>query len=125
MGLSKPSDYPDKALDWYEEFDRRRRAEIKSLLTEDVIAEHAASPSGYRSFHSPKLQRVLNYFRTRPILGKYAVYASRPWKEYRIAVVSERGQPPNVLDEPVFPGEDEAAHGVFLRRVDHLRSTSE
>jgi branched-chain amino acid transport system permease protein len=125
MSLSKPSDYPDKGLVWYEYYDRRRRAEIKRLLTEEVIAEHEANPLGYRNFHSPALQRVLNYFRAQPILGKYFVYASEPWKEYRIAAVVERGRPARVFDEPVFATEEEAMHGVFMRRVEELRASTD
>ena len=63
MGLATPSDFPDKAQDWDEEFDRRRRPEIEKLLTDEVIAEHEANPLGYRDFHRWELQRVLNYFR--------------------------------------------------------------
>jgi hypothetical protein len=124
MGLATPSDFPDKAQDWDEEFDRRRRPEIERLLTDDVIAEHEANPLGYRDFHSWELQRVLNYFRAQPVLGKYFVYASKPWEEYRIAVVVGRGEPPAILSEPVFVTEEEAMHGVFMRRVADLRASA-
>ena len=123
MGVSAPSDHPDKALLWNDEFERRRREEIGSLLTEELIAEHEANPLGYRKFHSPALQRVLNYFRAQPILGKYFVYASEPWRRYRIAMVTERGEPPKILDEPVFASEEEAMHGVFLKRCEDLRAS--
>ena len=125
MGVRTPSEHPDKAPDWYEEYDRRRRLEIRSLLTAEVISEHEANPLGYRHFHSPALQRVLNYLRSQPILGKYFVYASKPWQEYRIAAVVERGQPPHVFDEPVFATEEEAMHGVFLRRVEDLHASTD
>ena len=125
MGLSSPSDYPDKSLLWYEAYDRRRRAEIRSLLTAEVIAEHEANPLGYRKFHSPTLQRVLNYFRAQPIPGKYFVYASEPWKQYRIAAVVDRAQPAKIFDKPVFATEEQAMHGVFLRRVEDLRASAE
>ena len=117
MGLANPSEFPDKASSWNEEFDRRRRADMLRLLTDDVIAEHEANPLGYRHFHSWPLQRVLNYFRAQPVLGKYFVYASKPWHEYRIAVVVGRGEPAEILEEPVFATEEEAMHGVFMRRV--------
>lgn len=122
MGLANPSEFPDKASSWNEEFDRRRRADILRLLTDDVIAEHEANPLGYRRFHSWPLQRVLNYFRAQPVLGKYFVYASNPWHEYRIAVVVGRGEPAEILEEPVFATEEEAMHGVFMRRVEELRA---
>jgi hypothetical protein len=125
MGLSRPSDFPDKGMVWWEHYDRRRRAEIAGLIDADVIAEHEANPLGYRSFHSPRLQRILNYFRSQPILGKYFVYASEPWREYRIAMVVERGEPATILDEPVFATEEEAMHGVFMRRIADLRARAD
>ena len=123
MGISTPSEYPDKELVWDEYFNHRRRAELKGLLTEEVIAEHKANPLGYRKFHSPALQRVLNYFRAQSILGKYFVYASEPWREYRVAGVTERGRPAEILAEPVFASEEEAMHGVFMLRSDELRAS--
>ena len=117
MALVDPAEYPNREEDWRRRFDEERRKEISSLLTDELVAEHQANPLGYRNFHSPELQKVLNYFRTRPILGKYAIYASRPWEEYRIAVITERGEMAKVLDEPVFGSEEEAMHGVFMRRV--------
>jgi branched-chain amino acid transport system permease protein len=125
MGVSQPSDYPDRSEAWLAEFARRRREEIRHLLTDEVVAEHAANPLGYRRFHTAGLQHVLNYFRSQPVLGKYFVYASVPWREYRIAAVSERGERALILDEPVFATEEEAMHGVFLRRVDELRTSGD
>jgi hypothetical protein len=125
MGLTKPSDHPDKGLVWYEVFDRMRRAEILNLLTDEVIAEHEANPVGYRNFHSANLQRVLNYFRGAPILGKYFIYTTEPWKEYRIAIIEERGKPPIIFDKPLFTSEEEAMHGVFLRRIEDLRASAD
>ena len=124
MGLSNPHDYQDRALVWYEYHDHVRRDEIRSLINDEVIGEHEANPTGYRQFHSPRLQRVLNDFCTQPIVGKYFVYATEPWEEYRIGIVRERGQPPEILDEPVFGSEDEAMHGVFVRRVAELTGRS-
>ena len=122
MGLVDPSHHRDKAQDWTKYFDLQRRQEILDLLTDEIIAEHKANPIGYRKFHSPGLQRVLNYFRTQTILGKYYVYSSEPWEDYRIAVVVERGKAPAILEKPVFASEEEAMHGVFLRRVADLRA---
>ena len=43
MGVSIPSDHPDKALVWNEEFRRRRAEEVETLLTDELIAEHGSS----------------------------------------------------------------------------------
>jgi hypothetical protein len=121
MGLVDPGAYRNREEVWRDRFESRRRVQIMDLLTDDVIEEHARNPLGYRDFHSPVLQMVLNYFRTQAILGKYAVYASRPWEEYKIAVITERGEVATVLDTPTYRSEEEAMHGVFTRRVADLR----
>lgn len=120
--VTRPADYRDRAGDWYAYHDRERRKEIAAILRDhaEVIDEHEDNPIGYRGHHSPELQRVLNYMRTAPILGKYFVYASEPWKGYRLATIDERGKPPEVMDEPVYASEEEAMHGVFLKRVEDI-----
>jgi len=47
--------------------------------------------------------------------------AVEPWREYRLCTLSGvRGEPPKVLDAPVFSTEEEALHGVFVARVRDL-----
>jgi hypothetical protein len=108
----------DKALHYYDRFDRGLRAELRRLVTDDVIAEHRANPLGRRGPQSEALRRLLNYFRRAPQAGKLAVVAVEPWREYRLATLSGvRGEQPKVLDEPLFATEEDALHGVFLARV--------
>ncbi|MFD1705971.1 hypothetical protein ACFSCZ_04285 [Siminovitchia sediminis] len=120
--LSNPNDYQDKGNDWYEYYDNKRRHEILSILRKhpEIIKEHEENPLGYRKHHSLLLQRVLNYFRMQPVLGKYFIYSDDYWKEYRIAVNVELGQRPKILEEPVFDSEEEAMHAVFLKRIEDL-----
>jgi hypothetical protein len=111
----------DKAFHYYERFDRALRAELRALATEEVIAEHRANPLGARGPQSEPLRRLLNYFRRLPQAGKHVVVAVEPWREYRLGVLSAtRGEPPRLLDGPVFATEEEALHGVFLARVRDL-----
>ena len=111
----------DKALAYYERFDRVQRAQLKPLVTDEVIAEHRANPLGERGAQSEPLRRLLNYFRRLPQGGKHVVVAVEPWREYRLGVLSAvRGEAPQVLDAPVFATEEEALHGVFLARVRDL-----
>jgi branched-chain amino acid transport system permease protein len=110
----------DRQLEVTELFDRGARQRTAALLTEEVIAEHAANPSGP---HGDALQRVLRYFRRAPIPGKFVIVAVRPWAEYRIAALTgARGTAPTLLDDGPYPSEAEAMHGVFLRRVEQLRA---
>jgi hypothetical protein len=125
MALARPSDYKDKALDWNAYFDKLRRREIVDLITDEVIAEHEANPTGYRKFLSWRLQRVLNYMRQQPVLGKYFIYTRGAWRDYRIAIIDERGKSPRLLDGQVFQTEEQAMHGAFMLRVKDLRESVE
>lgn len=108
----------DKALFYYERFDRELRRRLRPLIDDALIAEHRANPLGP---HGDRLRRVLNYFRRSPQAGKYVVVAVERWREYRLARLSGiRGEPPEVLDEPVFASEEEAMHGAFLARIRDL-----
>jgi hypothetical protein len=108
----------DRQLQVYADFDAKLRERIRALVTPELITEHAAKPLGQ---HSDSLERVLNYFRRQPQAGKYIIVATKPWEEYRIGVLSGvRGEPATILDGPSFASEDEALHGIFLRRIDDL-----
>jgi hypothetical protein len=109
----------DRQLQVYADWDAKQRERIKALITDDLIEEHRAKPLGQ---HSDALERVLNYFRRQPVQGKYIIVATTPWQEYRIGVLSGvRGKTAEILDGETFATEEEAMHGVFLRRVRELR----
>jgi branched-chain amino acid transport system permease protein len=112
----------DRQLQVYADWDAKQRERIKALITDELIAEHDASPLGP---HSDALQRVVGYFRRQPQAGKYMIVAVRPWEEYRIASLSGlRGIPAQVLpDSEAYPTEEAAMHGIFLRRIRDLRES--
>jgi hypothetical protein len=98
-----------------EDFDRRLRARLRASISENMIAEHQASPGGP---HRDALSRVLRYFRSAPIAGKYAIYAERHFAHYRIVSFSgRRGIPPSPIDDRIFINPEAAAHAIFLLRV--------
>jgi branched-chain amino acid transport system permease protein len=102
----------------HQDWDRKQRARIRALITDDLIDEHRRKPLGQ---HSDDLERVLQYFRTRPVGGKYVGVMTQPWVEYRIGVLpGVRGQVATILDDEVFSTEEEVLHGIFLRRVRDL-----
>jgi branched-chain amino acid transport system permease protein len=110
--------FEDKQLYVYERFGAKIRAELKALITEELIQEHRTSIYARRS---DALERVLNYFRRAPMPGKYILIALKPWEEYAIAVCSGvRGEGPRILDDERFATEEEGLHGIFLRRVRDL-----
>ena len=111
----------DRQLQVYAFFDGRLRERTKALITDELIAEHAASPTGR---HSDALERVLSFFRRQPLQGKYIIVAVKPWQEYRIGVLSgARGTPAKVLHDEVYATEEEALHGIFTRRVRELMAS--
>jgi branched-chain amino acid transport system permease protein len=111
----------DRQLQVYADWDAKQRERIRALITDELIEEHRQQPLGQ---HSDALERVLNYFRRQPQAGKYIIVATTPWQEYRIGVLSGvRGKTATILDDATFATEEEAMHGVFLRRVRDLRAS--
>jgi hypothetical protein len=110
----------DRQVQVYADWDAKQRERIKALIEDDLIEEHTRKPLGQ---HSDALERVLQYFRRQPGAGKYIIVATKAWGEYRIGVLSgERGEVPEILDDATFATEEEAMHGIFLRRVADLRA---
>lgn len=105
----------------YYRFDRENRDQIRALVTEDLVAEHAANPIGV---HSDQLQRVLAYFRRGLVAGKYIVIAEVPFAAYRIGILNgERGNPIAISDE-VYPTENQVLHAIFVRRLHDIGALS-
>jgi branched-chain amino acid transport system permease protein len=108
----------DKDIVYMRRFDKMQRDYLKTLVSSEVIEEHRRSPQGQ---HSEALQRLLIYFRTRPQVDKYAIAIVELFKAYRIVALSgQRGVPPRVVEDRIYPTQKEAFHGVFLRRVQDL-----
>lgn len=127
VGLTNPTEYRDRATDWYEYFENKRGREILAILRNhpEIIKEHEDNPLGYQKHHSLLLQRVLNYLRAQPVLGKYFIYSDDYRRVYQIAVNVELGQRPEILREPVFASEEEAMHGGFMKRIEGLENLLE
>ena len=110
---------PDQQLVYFARFDERLRKHLHSLLTDELIAEHKASPQGK---HSDGLERVLNYFRRPP---KYGLY-SRSATEYQlIGLPVAPGGSPEPLNGRIFTSKDAATHAVFLRHVEDFLENSQ
>jgi branched-chain amino acid transport system permease protein len=108
----------DKQAIYLRRFDARLRADLKKLITEDLIQEHRAT---FGKRRSDALERVLTYFRSTAVADKYAALAVKPFAEYRIVALSgRRGVPPRVVDDQIFTSVEDALHGVFLKRVQDL-----
>jgi branched-chain amino acid transport system permease protein len=117
MTLSDPASCRDKTLDWMSYFNANRRDELARLVTPELIAEHRNDPAGSVVRHSPALQEVLIYLRTRAVDGKPFAYAEQPYRKYRIGRMRGRGKAPEILNDEIFTTERDAIHAVFLHRL--------
>ncbi|MBK6659706.1 MAG: hypothetical protein IPG43_16850 [Proteobacteria bacterium] len=105
----------DRQLLVYARFTEELRAEMRPLITEDLIEEHRRRPLGQ---HSDTLMRLLNMFRRAPA---YALYSRVPCREFQVIrlPVSE-GSEPTPVDDVVYTDQNEALHAVFLRNLEDL-----
>ncbi|AZO07709.1 MULTISPECIES: branched-chain amino acid ABC transporter permease [unclassified Mesorhizobium] len=108
----------NKDLVYFHRYDKMQRDYLKTLVSPEIIDEHQRSPLGQ---HSEALERLLLYFRRAALPDKYAITVVEPFKAYRIVALSgHRGVAPRVVEDKIYPTQDEAYHGVFLRRVQDL-----
>lgn len=108
----------DKDSIYFRRFDKMQRDFLKTLISDDLIREYEEKPLGQ---HSEALERVLNYFRRQPQNDKYAVMAVKPFEAYRIVALSgQRGVPPRLVEDRVYPTVEDAYRAVFRRRVQDL-----
>lgn len=105
-------------------FDRALRERLAGLVTEALVAEHAARPLGP---HSDELSRVLTYFRGAPVEGKHVVIAVERDKRWRIGRITrtDPSTTPVLLEEGSYDSYEAALHAVFLRRLDDLRAETQ
>lgn len=119
-GLTDPTRLRDRAEDHRAFWLARREAELRELVTPELIEEHRLDPVGERAHHSAELQQVLNYVRSRPMRGKAFVYTERAFESYRIGVLAGRNEPVRFDDDRRFASQSDAAHAIFLMRLADL-----
>lgn len=105
----------DRQLLVYARFTEELKAEIRPLITEDLIEEHRRRPLGQ---HSDTLMRLLNMFRRAPA---YALYSRIPCQEFQvIRLPVTEGSEPTPVDNVIYTDQNEALHAVFLRNLEDL-----
>ena len=112
------ADIQNKDLIYYKRFEAALRAQLKPLVTPELIEEHRQKPIGQ---HSDSLERVLNYFRRAPAEGKYALFELEPNRKYKVIVTTGwRDELPADADGKIYTDKNEALHAIFLKRVEEL-----
>jgi branched-chain amino acid transport system permease protein len=108
----------DKDVLYWRRYDKMQRDYLKQLVSPEVIDEHRRCPLGQ---HSEALERLLLYFRRAPMSDKYALIAVEPFKAYRIVALSgQRGVAPRLVEDKLYTSQEDAYHGVFMRRIQDL-----
>ena len=126
MAVSDPSAYRDRTADFMTMWHEKRSAQIRELVTHDLISEHAADPNGDLAPHSGPLTQVLNYLRMAPTPGKDFGYMTVPFQEYRIGLISPRHEAVTFpADDRTFSSENEVVQAIFLRRLGRMGLLSE
>lgn len=111
----------DKDVIYWRRYDKMQRDFLKTVISPELIEEHRRKPLGQ---HSEPLERLLLYFRRAPQVDKYAIMAVEPFKAYRIVALSgQRGVAPRIVEDKTYASQEDAYHGVFLRRVQDLLET--
>ena len=105
----------DRQLLVYARFTDEIKAQLRALVSEDLIEEHRCRPLGQ---HSDTLMRLLNVFRRAPAYALYSRTACREFQVIRLPVVE--GSQPLPLDDLVYTDQNEALHAVFLRHLEDL-----
>ena len=102
-------------------FDTKQREYLKSLVCDEIVAEHKAKPLGQ---HSEPLGRLLHYFRHAPQAGKLALKRELRSGTFRIVALSGvRGVPPRPVDAEAYETVEDAYHALFLKRVEDLMAS--
>jgi len=115
MPVSDPNSYHDPRSDWLAWFRAQRVAALRPLVTPALIEEHRSNPRGP---HGAALQLVLNYVRgpAVPVEGKAFAYQRSPG-DFRIGVMTARGEPAGIFNDQAYASELEAQHAAFMHRL--------
>jgi hypothetical protein len=120
VSVTQPSEERNGSAQWIEYFTRRRIAQLRELITPEVLEEFRTDPHGARG-RSQALAQTLNFIRMQPIEDRVFAYAEVPFERYKLGSMhAERGVPPAIDESATFATEDEAIYAVFVRRLELL-----
>ena len=112
----------DKDLVYFRRFDKMQRDFLKTLV---IAGDHRRAPpraarpaqrsaGAAAALFPPRSRRPTNT-RSRCV---------EPFKAYRIVALSgHRGVAPRLVEDKIYPTQDEAYHALFMRRVQDLLET--
>jgi branched-chain amino acid transport system permease protein len=92
-------------------------ANIKNLVSQEIIEEHARNPIGQ---HSDALQKVLVYLKKRQFqtLERDVIVCIQPYYKFCLCkIYNIRGIPPKISEDECFTSVEEAEHYIFIKRL--------
>ncbi len=113
----EPLQRPDQDQEARKMWDRITRDYLRSVISDDLIAEYRRSPTGH---HSEPLARLLAWCQRRPLQEQYAVKAEADGSFRIVSMTGRRGVPPQYVGEVRFASLEDARHGVLLRHISDL-----
>lgn len=108
---------PDKDSEVRDHFDRMTRGYLRSVLSDELIAEHRRGDLGHVS---EPLARLLAWCQRCPPGDQYAVKAESDGTFRLIRFASQRGQAPVYIGDERYATLRAARHGAFLRHISDL-----
>lgn len=114
---SEPLQRPDQDQKVREMWDRITRNYLRSVISDQLIAEHRRSPTGH---HSEPLARLLAWCQRRPLQEQYAVKAEGDGSFRIVSMTGRRGMGPQYIGEARFASLEDARHGVLLQHISDL-----
>jgi len=108
----------DHEVEIFRLFMKNACAEMKPMVTDAIIEEHAADPLGR---HSLDLEHLLVFMRQLPQEDKLVILAEEQDRRFRLFRLSGvRSLPGQIVGEKVYESEEEALHAGFLQRLADL-----
>ncbi|MFM8532993.1 MAG: hypothetical protein ACKOEC_05305 [Acidimicrobiia bacterium] len=98
-------------------WDRMTRTYLRSVISDDLIAEYRQKPLGH---HSEPLARLLAWCQRRPLAEQYAIRAEADGTYRIVSMTGRRGVPPAYVSEARYASLEEARHGVLLQHISDL-----
>ena len=83
MSITSPAEEHNGAEQWMTYWRRRREAQLREMVTPEILEEFRADPHGARG-RSKALAQILNYMRMQPIEDRVFAYAEVPFERYRL-----------------------------------------
>lgn len=117
MSATEEDGQSNKDVQVRDHFDRKTRAYLRSVLSNELIEEHRSGDTTHRS---EPLARLLAWCQRRPLTEQYALRAESDGGFRLVRFAGRRGQAPRYVGDERYATIQEARHAAFLRHISDL-----